>query len=120
VPLDSTTLYVLNDWVREHNLVPKEKETWRTLRAKWTAQGISKKERDRLEAKNFCDILQCMPVCVMQNRGVYYRLRDDAPVGYRQARAFLQALPLHLRPSMATGKVNRSSRDSNAVAADAA
>jgi hypothetical protein len=72
VPLEAATLYVLNDWVKEQNLVPKEKELWDALRAKWMAEGIPKKERDRMEAKNFLEILQCMPVLMMQNGGVYY------------------------------------------------
>jgi hypothetical protein len=42
------------------------------MRAKWMAEGILKKERDRMEAKNLLEILQCMPVFLMQNGGVYY------------------------------------------------
>jgi hypothetical protein len=72
VPLEATTLYVLNDWMKEQNLVSKENESWDALRAKWMAEGIPKKERDRMEAKNLLEILQCMPVFVMQNGGVYY------------------------------------------------
>lgn len=72
VPLEAATLYVLNVWVKEQDLVPKEKESWKALREKWMAEGIRKAERDRMEAKNLLDILQCMPVFVMQNGGVYY------------------------------------------------
>jgi hypothetical protein len=72
VPLEAATLYVLNDWVKEQNLVPKEKESWDPMRARWMAEGIPKKERDRMEAKSLLEILQCMPVFVMQNRGVNY------------------------------------------------
>jgi hypothetical protein len=39
--------------------------------AKWMAEEDLKKERDRMEAKNLPEILQCMPVFVMQNGGVY-------------------------------------------------
>jgi hypothetical protein len=72
VPLEAATLYVLNDWVKEQNLVPKEKKSWDTMRARWTAKGITKKERDWMEAKSLLEILQRMPVFVMQNGGVYY------------------------------------------------
>jgi hypothetical protein len=37
------------------------------MRARWTAEGIPKKETDRMEAKSLLEILQCMPVFVMQN-----------------------------------------------------
>jgi hypothetical protein len=72
VPLEVATLYVLNDWVKEQNLVLKEKESWDAMRARWTAEGIPKKERDRMEAKSLLEILQCMPVFMMQNGGAYY------------------------------------------------
>jgi hypothetical protein len=72
VSLEAATLYVLNDWVKEQKLVLKEKESWDAMRARWTAEGIPKKERDRMEAKSLLEILQCMPVFVMQNGGVYY------------------------------------------------
>jgi hypothetical protein len=42
------------------------------MRARWMAEGIPKKERHRMEAKSLLEILQCMPVFVMQNGGVYY------------------------------------------------
>jgi hypothetical protein len=61
VPLEAATLYVLNDWVKEHKLVPKEKESWDAMRARWTTEGIPKKERDRMEAKSLLEILQCKP-----------------------------------------------------------
>jgi hypothetical protein len=70
VPLEAATLYALNDWVTQQNLVPKQKESWDALRAKWTAKGIPKNERDRMEAKSLLESLQCMPVFVMQNGGV--------------------------------------------------
>jgi hypothetical protein len=65
VPLEAATLFVLNDWVTHQNLVPRQKELWDALRAKWAAEGIPKTERDRMEAKNLLEILQCMPVFVM-------------------------------------------------------
>jgi hypothetical protein len=40
VPLEAATLYVLNDWVKEQNLVSKEKESWDAMRAKWMAEGF--------------------------------------------------------------------------------
>jgi hypothetical protein len=42
------------------------------MRAKWMAEGIVKKERARMEVKNLLEILQCMPVFVMQNGGAHY------------------------------------------------
>jgi hypothetical protein len=108
VPLKAATLYVLNNWVKEQNLVPKEKESWDALRAKWMAEGIPKKERDRMEAKNLLGILQCMPVFVMQNGRSITPIRCSG--GLSVSKSILTSFSA-TSATMATGRVNRSWRE---------